>query len=62
MTHFAPLDWPKLERVTLVLCSACLSGHGGECHTPGCALWLNRAPDIDICDKLERREVIDDRA
>ena len=30
------------------ICDACLDGVGGECHTPGCVLWINRAPDIPI--------------
>lgn len=37
-----------LHRVTLTLCSLCLAGAGGECHTPGCALWLRRAPDVAL--------------
>ena len=37
-----------LYRVTLTLCSRCLRGEGGECHTPGCGLWLNRAPDLPL--------------
>jgi len=36
--------------VQLWLCDPCLDGMGGECHTPGCALWLNRAPDIQLRD------------
>jgi hypothetical protein len=39
---------PKLHRVVLTLCALCLDGEGGECHTPGCAMWLNRAPDLPI--------------
>jgi hypothetical protein len=35
------------------MCTACLDGAGGECHTPGCVMWLNRAPDLGIRDKLE---------
>jgi hypothetical protein len=38
----------SLTTVTLVLCNACLGGEGGECHTPGCALWMNRAPDVPV--------------
>jgi hypothetical protein len=44
---------PTLERVTLTLCSLCLDGKGGECHTPGCALWINRAPDLELRSKVE---------
>lgn len=39
---------PTLHRVELTLCSLCLDGAGGECHTPGCALWINRAPDLSL--------------
>lgn len=42
-----------LVRVTLVLCSRCIAGEGGECHVPGCALWMNRAPDVQIREKCE---------
>lgn len=41
---------PELHLVTLVLCNLCMNGEGGECHTPGCALWLNRAPDLALWD------------
>lgn len=34
--------------VRLWLCDLCLDGAGGECHTPGCALWINRAPDLSL--------------
>jgi len=44
---------PTLERVTLTMCSLCLDGKGGECHTPGCALWMNRAPDVTLRSKIE---------
>ena len=39
-----------LREVTLMLCDLCLDGKGGECHTPGCSLWLNRAPDRPFRD------------
>lgn len=42
-----------LNHVALMLCDQCLDGAGGECHTPGCALWLNRAPDLPFRDKAE---------
>lgn len=45
--------WPSLVRVTIVLCADCLAGMGGECHTPGCALWMNRGPDVPIVDYCE---------
>ena len=37
-----------LTTVVLALCDQCLDGIGGECHTPGCALWMNRSPDVSI--------------
>jgi len=44
--------WPAINLVTLWLCDDCLDGKGGECHTPGCAMWLNRAPDLELRSKL----------
>lgn len=41
---------PTLHEVTVLICSLCLDGAGGECHTPGCVMWLNRAPDLPILD------------
>jgi hypothetical protein len=41
---------PGLNLVVLTLCDACLDGVGGECHTPGCVLWLSCAPDLAIRD------------
>lgn len=38
------------HEVTLRLCAMCLDGKGGECHSPGCALWINRAPDLPLRD------------
>ena len=29
--------------VHLYLCDPCLDGAGGECHTPGCSLWMHLA-------------------
>lgn len=45
---------PRLLRVSgeFTLCSACIDGEGGECHTPGCIMWLNRAPDLSLRDNL----------
>lgn len=37
-----------LNTVTLRMCNLCLDGVGGECHVPGCALYLNRAPDLKL--------------
>lgn len=41
-----------LYRVRLTLCTLCLAGAGGQCHTPGCALWINRAPDLSLLDRV----------
>lgn len=38
----------RVHLVELRLCELCLLGRGGECHVPGCALWLNRAPDLAL--------------
>lgn len=48
-----PLRDPPLERVILMLCEPCLDGMGGECHSPGCALWMSAAPDIPIRGHVE---------
>jgi hypothetical protein len=47
-----------LARVTLVLCTACLHGFGGECHTPGCAMWMSTAPDVEIVTKCEAFSIL----
>jgi hypothetical protein len=41
-------DGVSLHKVTLTLCSLCLAGEGGQCHTPGCDLWMHAAPDIPV--------------
>lgn len=41
-------DYPTLHRVVLTLCAWCIDGKGGMCHTPGCALIRNLAPDMSI--------------
>jgi hypothetical protein len=41
---------PPVRYVRLWLCDPCLDGAGDECHSPGCALWINRAPDIPLRD------------
>lgn len=43
-------DWPEVERITLALCADCLDGKGGECHTPGCALWMCKGPAPGLRD------------
>lgn len=42
----------RVRLVQISLCELCLLGKGGECHVPGCALWLNRAPDLAIHPEL----------
>lgn len=48
----AQADEPEIpvRLVHLWLCDLCLDGKGGECHSPGCSLWLNRAPDLSLRD------------
>src|ERR1700761_1096985 len=41
-------DALRVHKVTLWLCDDCLDGAGGECHSAGCTLWINRAPDLSI--------------
>lgn len=48
MTTKTTPTYTPLYRVTLTLCELCLDGKGGECHTPGCALWMNRSPDVPL--------------
>jgi hypothetical protein len=44
------VDVPTYHRCVMTLCSLCIDGAGGECHSPGCALWINRAPDLSLRD------------
>ncbi len=37
---------PSGDFVSIRVCRLCAKGSGGECHTPGCGLYMNRAPDI----------------
>lgn len=46
----------NLYLVELTICGLCLAGAGGQCHTPGCALWLNRAPDLSLIDRVLMEE------
>lgn len=39
---------PEVHTVQIPMCDLCLDGAGGECHTPGCIFWINRAPDLPI--------------
>ena len=43
-------DDDQVVEATLRICYACANGEGGECHTPACSFWLNRAPDIPLMD------------
>lgn len=52
---------PKLTAVTVVLCNLCLDGKGGECHVPGCAMYLNRAPDLSLRDKVQTATTLRDQ-
>ncbi len=45
--------------MVLVVCSYCREGAGGECHTPGCAFWANRAPDVPLTAALSREEMVE---
>ncbi len=38
----------RLYRLTLLLCEYCVTGAGGQCHSPGCAMWIRSAPDVPI--------------
>jgi hypothetical protein len=42
------IDHESLNTVTLRICDDCMDGEGGECHMPGCAFWMNRAPDVSL--------------
>lgn len=37
----------------VAICTPCLDGAGGECHTPGCLFWMCSAPDIPIRYRAE---------
>ena len=48
-------EWMEQARLhEIYLCRYCISGAGGECHSPGCALFLNRAPDIPVTEPMCR--------
>ncbi len=44
--------------MVLRVCESCREGAGGECHEPGCAFWMNRAPDIPLA-ATGREELIE---
>jgi hypothetical protein len=45
LTHRWSCTTSKLRRVTLDICESCMEGAGGECHVPGCAFWMRKAPE-----------------
>lgn len=46
------------------ICELCMAGKGGECHSPGCVLWLRRAPDLEMFGIIKAMggEIYDERA
>lgn len=42
-----------LQGCHVAICTSCLDGAGGECHTPGCLFWMCSAPDIPIRERAE---------
>ncbi len=48
----------SVSPMILDVCGLCREGAGGECHVPGCAFWMNRAPDIPLSSMLTRDERI----
>lgn len=38
----------EVKHYDIALCDLCYAGKGGECHTPGCALWCKSAPDVPL--------------
>lgn len=45
-----------LHRVTLDICEPCIEGAGEECHTPGCAFWMMRAPETPFYAAMTEQE------
>lgn len=59
-------EW-AVHRYAIYLCDACIQGIGQQCHSPGCALFLNRCPDIPVhvlpyglCAQIDTIEEIDE--
>lgn len=42
----------QLVAIRVTVCSLCLSGVGGECHTPCCLFWMCPAPDEEQVVRL----------
>ena len=38
----------RLINLTISVCTPCLADAGGECHTPGCAFWMQDAPTAEL--------------
>lgn len=38
----------RLINLTISVCTPCLGGDVGECHTPGCAFWMQDAPNTEL--------------
>lgn len=53
------MDDVAVTPMLLSVCWYCQQGSGGECHTPGCSLYMNRAPDIPLAPLLSRDELIE---
>jgi hypothetical protein len=45
-----------VKMIRIPICELCLTGSGGQCRTPGCALYLRAAPDIPIAKELYEEE------
>lgn len=43
-----------LRHVEFDVCDLCLQRVGNECHTPGCAFWMNDVPDRALVSLLDR--------
>ncbi len=46
---------PEVHLYQIWLCDLCVAGAGGECHSPGCSLWLRRAPDLPLMPEMCER-------
>ncbi len=55
---------PRIVRVEIAICELCLSGVGGECHSPGCWFWMNDAITKEQADRIRHwafTEIISER-
>ena len=43
---------PAVKTYRIRLCDLCIAGTGGECHVPGCALFLKAASLTIVLDLL----------